>query len=165
MPQKRTALVASLDIGTSKIACMIAGPEAVSAERALRGRKPCGRVDRYSQIQSRGLKAGAVVDLRRNASRRCARRCRSLSAWPRFVSSQSCCRSPAPGDGSVDGGGRRYSRGAVTAQTSAGSPPPGCATPPARAAPCCTLAGQLFLDGVKGIRDPRGMLARQSAST
>ncbi len=33
MPQKRTALVASLDIGTSKIACMIARLKPCAAER------------------------------------------------------------------------------------------------------------------------------------
>ena len=38
MPQKRTALVASLDIGTSKIACMIARLKPCPPNDALRGR-------------------------------------------------------------------------------------------------------------------------------
>ena len=46
MPQKRTALVASLDIGTSKIACMIARLKPCPPNDALRGRTPCGRIDR-----------------------------------------------------------------------------------------------------------------------
>ncbi|MGH6702854.1 MAG: cell division protein FtsA, partial [Bradyrhizobium sp.] len=37
MPQKRTALVASLDIGTSKIACMIARLKPCPPSEALRG--------------------------------------------------------------------------------------------------------------------------------
>ena len=37
-PQKRTALVASLDIGTSKIACMIARLKPCPPNDALRGR-------------------------------------------------------------------------------------------------------------------------------
>src|SRR5260370_13076072 len=63
MPQKRTALVASLDIGTSKIACMIARLKPSPPSEALRGRTHAVELIGYSQIQSRGVKAGAVVDL------------------------------------------------------------------------------------------------------
>ena len=60
---KRTALVASLDIGTSKIACMIARLKPCPPSDALRGRSRAVELIGYSQIQSRGVKAGAVVDL------------------------------------------------------------------------------------------------------
>src|SRR3977135_2828386 len=60
---KRTALVASLDIGTSKIACMIARLKPCPPNDALRGRSHAVELIGYSQIQSRGMKAGAVVDL------------------------------------------------------------------------------------------------------
>src|SRR3954471_23547920 len=60
---KRTALVASLDIGTSKIACMIARLKPSAPNDALRGRTHAVELIGYSQIQSRGMKAGAVVDL------------------------------------------------------------------------------------------------------
>jgi cell division ATPase FtsA len=63
MPQKRTALVASLDIGTSKIACMIARLKPCPPSDALRERSHAVELIGYSQIQSRGVKAGAVVDL------------------------------------------------------------------------------------------------------
>ena len=46
MPHKRSALVASLDIGTSKIACMIARLKPCAPNEALRGPHPCGRADR-----------------------------------------------------------------------------------------------------------------------
>ncbi|HXO67882.1 MAG TPA: cell division protein FtsA, partial [Bradyrhizobium sp.] len=62
MPQKRTALVASLDIGTSKIACMIARLKPCPPNDALRGRSHAVELIGYSRIQSRGVKAGAVVD-------------------------------------------------------------------------------------------------------
>src|SRR3984893_2037220 len=62
MPQKRTALVASLDIGTSKIACMVARLKPTPPSDALRGRTHAVELIRYSQIQSRGVKAGAGVD-------------------------------------------------------------------------------------------------------
>src|SRR5216684_625010 len=63
MAQKRTALVASLDVGTSKIACMIARLKPCPPSETLRGRSHAVELIGYSQIQSRGLKAGAVVDL------------------------------------------------------------------------------------------------------
>src|ERR1700751_1633052 len=62
MPQKRTALVASLDIGTSKIACMIARLKPCPPSDALRERSHAVELIGYSQIQSRGVKGGAVVD-------------------------------------------------------------------------------------------------------
>ncbi len=63
MPQKRTALVASLDIGTHKIACLIARLKPSAPNEALRGRTHAVELIGYSQIRSRGVKAGAVVDL------------------------------------------------------------------------------------------------------
>src|ERR1700759_3884646 len=63
MSGKRTALVACLDIGTSKIACMIARLKPCPPSDALRGRSHAAELIGYSQIQSRGVKAGAVVDL------------------------------------------------------------------------------------------------------
>src|SRR6202012_1323792 len=60
--QKRNALVESLDIGTSKIACMIARLKPSQPNEALRGRTHSVELIGYSQIQSRGVKAGAVVD-------------------------------------------------------------------------------------------------------
>src|SRR6201996_1981700 len=63
MPQKRTALAASLDIGTSKIACMIARLTPCPPSDALRGRSHAVELIGYSQIQSRGVKAGAVGGL------------------------------------------------------------------------------------------------------
>src|SRR3954462_8486506 len=63
MAQKRTALVASLDIGTSKIACMIARLKPSPPNDALRGRSHAVELLGYRQIQSHGVKAGAVVHL------------------------------------------------------------------------------------------------------
>src|SRR5436305_14530556 len=63
MPQKRTALVASLDIGTSKIARTIARLKPCPPSDALRGRSHAVELIGYSQIQSRGVKAGSVVEL------------------------------------------------------------------------------------------------------
>src|SRR6478672_2900453 len=63
MANRRTALVASLDVGTSKIACLIARLKPSPSNEALRGRTHAVELIGYSQIQSRGVKSGAVVDL------------------------------------------------------------------------------------------------------
>src|SRR6516164_7663886 len=63
MPHNRAGLVASLDIGTSKIACMIARLKPSAPSEALRGRTHAVELIGYSQIQARGMKAGAVIDL------------------------------------------------------------------------------------------------------
>ncbi len=63
MPPNKTALVAALDIGTSKIACVIARLKPCPPSDALRGRTHAVELIGLSHIQSRGVKAGAVVDL------------------------------------------------------------------------------------------------------
>src|SRR3954464_3091993 len=63
MSQKRTAMVASLDIGTSKVACMIARLTRCPANEALRGRTHLVELIGYSQIPAHGMRAGAVADL------------------------------------------------------------------------------------------------------
>ncbi len=77
MAQKRTALVASLDIGTSKIACMIARLKPCPPNDALRGRSHAVELIGYSQIQSRGVKWP--------------------NAWPRSGSNPCCSRFRAAG--------------------------------------------------------------------
>src|SRR5690242_11890854 len=63
LPHNRAGTVAALDIGTSKIACLIARVKPSPPSDALRGRTHAVELIGYSQIQARGMKAGAVVDL------------------------------------------------------------------------------------------------------
>src|SRR5438477_12252683 len=58
----RTKLVAALDVGSSKVACMIARLKPCAPQDALVGRTHAIEVIGLSYIQSRGVKAGAVVD-------------------------------------------------------------------------------------------------------
>src|ERR1700743_3968611 len=88
--QKRTALVASLDIGTSKIACMIARLTPCPPSDALRGRSHAVELIGYSQIQSRGVKAGAVVDL--GECEQAGRKAGGLSDRVRAVRGCAGCR-------------------------------------------------------------------------
>ncbi len=60
---RRAAIVAGLDIGTSKIACLIARLEPQAPQEALRRRSHGVRILGFSHVAAAGMKAGAVVDL------------------------------------------------------------------------------------------------------
>src|ERR1700681_4559621 len=60
---KRTAVVAALDIGTSKIVCMIAKLEPQAPQDVLRRRSHGVRILGFSHTAASGVKAGGVVDL------------------------------------------------------------------------------------------------------
>jgi len=63
LASKRTALVAALDVGTSKIACLIAKLRPQPAPDVLRRRSHAVEVIGFSHTESFGMKAGHVVDL------------------------------------------------------------------------------------------------------
>ena len=60
---KRSALVAALDVGTSKIVCLIARLKPHPPREVLRRRSHAVEVVGFSHIESRGIKAGNVIDL------------------------------------------------------------------------------------------------------
>jgi cell division protein FtsA len=60
---KRTALVAALDVGTSKIACLIARLTPQPPQEVLRRRSHAIEVIGFSHTESLGMKSGQVVDL------------------------------------------------------------------------------------------------------
>src|SRR3981081_255116 len=174
MPQKRTALVASLDIGTSKIACMIARLRPCPPSDALRGRTHAVELMGYSQIQSRGVKAGAVVDL--TECEQAVRHAVALAERMAKVRVESVLLSVSGGVGvfvlsavagrrlrgqlieaAADIRGGAVTSADVTRVTSTGMHH---ATGEGRTVLHALPVGYA-LDGVKGIRDPRGMVARQ----
>src|ERR1700742_3742782 len=162
MPQKRSALAASLDIGTSKIACMIARLKPCPPSDALRGRTHAVELIGYSQIQSRGVKAGAVVDLAE--CEQAVRQAVALAERMAKVRVESVLLSVSAGrlQGQLVEAAADIRGGAVTAAdvsrvTSAGMRH---ATGEGRTVLHALPVGYA-LDGVKGIRDPKGMVARQ----
>jgi cell division protein FtsA len=162
MPQKRTALVASLDIGTSKIACMIARLRPCPPNDALRGRSHAVELIGYSQIQSRGVKAGAVVDLAE--CEQAVRQAVALAERMAKVRVESVLLSISAGrlqgqliEAAADIRGGAVTAADVTRITSAGMHH---ATGEGRTVLHALPVGYA-LDGVKGIRDPKGMVARQ----
>ncbi len=60
---KRTALVAAVDVGTDKIACLIARLKPRGPQQVLRRRSHAIDVIGFSHTEARGMKAGTVVDL------------------------------------------------------------------------------------------------------
>jgi cell division protein FtsA len=160
--QKRTALVASLDIGTSKIACMIARLKPCPPSDAFRGRTHAVELIGYSQIQSRGVKGGAVVDL--SQCEQAVRQAVSLAERMAKVRVESVLLSVSGGrpmgqliEAASDIRGGAVTPGDVSRITSAGMRH---ATGVGRTV-LHALPVSYALDGVKGIRDPRGMVARQ----
>ncbi len=61
--RKRTSVVAALDIGTSKIACLIGRLKPLDDETLLRGRSHTIELIGFGQTRARGMKAGAIVDM------------------------------------------------------------------------------------------------------
>ena len=158
----RTALVASLDIGTSKIACMIARLRPSAPNDALRGRSHAVELIGYSQIQSRGVKAGAVVDP--VECEKAVRNAVALAEKMAKVRVESVLLSVSAGrlQGQLIEAAADIKGGAVTPADVARVTSTGMqhATGPGRTVMHALPVGYA-LDGVKGIRDPRGMVARQ----
>ena len=63
IPPRKSALLAVLDIGASKIVCLIARLTPMEPSEALRGRTHRCKVLGVGHQRSNGVKAGAVVDL------------------------------------------------------------------------------------------------------
>src|SRR5258708_472658 len=162
MPENSTARVAARDIGTRKIACMIARLKPCPPSDAFRGRSHAVELIGYSQIQSRGVKAGAVIDLAE--CEQAVRQAVSLAERMAKVRVESVLLSVSGGRpmGQLIEAAAGIRGGAVTASdvsriTSAGMRH---ATGEGRTV-LHVLPVSYSLDGVKGIRDPRGMVARQ----
>ena len=162
MGQKRTTLVASLDIGTSKIACMIARLKPSPPSEEFCGRSHAVELLGYSQIQSRGVKGGAVVDLAE-----CEKTVRQAVALAEKMAKVRVEAVVLP----VSGGRIAGQLVEAAADIRAGSVTPDDvsrvtsagmhhATGESRTVLHALPVGY-SLDGVKGIRDPRGMVARQ----
>jgi cell division protein FtsA len=161
MPPNKTALVAALDIGTSKIACLIARLKPCPPSEALRGRTHSVELIGLSHIQSRGVKAGAVVDL--NACEQAVRQAVALAERMAKVRVESVLLSVSAGrlQGQLVEASAELRGGAVTPADigrviSAGMHH---ATPHGRTVLHALPVGYA-LDGVKGVRDPSGMVAR-----
>lgn len=157
---KRSALVAALDVGTSKIACLIARLKP-QPQDALRRRSHTVDVIGFGHTSARGIKGGAVVDLQ--AAEEAMRQAIDVAERSARLQLESVMVSISAGkpaselmSASVGVSGSTVADHDIARVMAAGS------RHSARAgrAVLHSLPIGYTLDGVSGIRDPRGMLGR-----
>ncbi len=159
---RRSALVAALDIGTSKVACLIARLRPQGPQEVLRRRSHVIEVIGFAHISAAGMKAGAIVDLA--AAEETVRRAVDMAESMAAVQIQSVIVSVSAGrlasdlfEAAVDIGGTAvgdHDIGRVLAAGSQNSARDGRIV-------LHSLPIGFSLDASRGIRDPRGMLARR----
>jgi cell division protein FtsA len=159
---KRSALVAVLDVGTSKIACLIARLKPQSPQEVLRRRSHSIDVIGFGHTLARGMKSGAVVDL--EAAEAAIRQAFDLAERTAKMQLESVVVSVSAGkpaseriSASVDVVGAAVSEGDIARVLAAGGRH---SVRPGRAV-LHSLPIGYSLDSTTGIRDPRGMLGRR----
>jgi cell division protein FtsA len=161
MASNRPTLVAGLDVGTSKVACLIGRLRPCQPRDALVGRSHAIDVIGISHIQSRGIKAGAVVDA--TEAEQSVRQAVALAEQMAGVRVESVVLSVSAGrvhgqliEASAETRGTVSPYDLTRAMSTAALHVTGEGRTVLHAIPV-----GYSLDGVKGIRDPRGMVARQ----
>jgi cell division protein FtsA len=159
---KRSALIAALDVGTSKIVCLIAKLKPHPPQDALHHRSHSINVIGCGHTVARGMKAGTVVDLAEaEAAIRQAVDLAERSAKMQLESVVVSVSAGKPGSelisASVDVMGAAVTEGDIARVLSAGGRH---SVRPGRAL-LHSLPIGYALDDTRGIRDPRGMLGRR----
>jgi cell division protein FtsA len=159
---KRSALIAALDVGTSKIACLIARLRPHPPGDAFRRRSHSIEVLGLGHTSARGMKAGAVIDLA--AAEAAIRQAVDLAERSAKMQLEAVVVSVSAGrlgselmSASVDVAGKTVADRDIARVLSAGS------RHSARTGRVVlhSLPIGYALDDAKCIRDPRGMLGRR----
>ena len=158
---KRTTVVAALDVGTSKIACLVARLKPQPPQEVLRRRSHGIEIMGISHTVARGMKAGAVVDLAETEAAishavDLAERMASVQFEAVVVSVSAGRIGSELFAASVDVAGPAVSDRDIARVLAAGS---SHSVRDGRAV-LHSLPISYTLDGTTGIRDPRDMLAR-----
>jgi cell division protein FtsA len=158
----RSALVAALDVGTSKVVCLIGKLRPHPPQDILRRRTHTVQIVGFGHTLARGMKAGAVVDL--TAAEQAMRQAIDLAERSAKLQLESVVVSVGGGrpqseliSGSVKVAGKTVSEQDIARVLTAGSRH---LARPDRAALHLLPIGY-SLDNTKGIRDPRGMLGKE----
>jgi cell division protein FtsA len=162
LSMRKSALLSVLDVGTSKIACLIARLIPMETSEVLRGRTHRCRILGIGHQRSRGIKAGAVIDMEEveNAVRLAvdaAERMAGVLVESVIVSVTGGRLGSQHYDAKVAVGGKavgeqdvkRVLETATTAAERDGR------------AVLHSLPVGFALDGARGIRDPKGMIGDQ----
>ena len=159
---KRSALIAALDIGTSKVVCLIAKLTPHAPQEVLRRRTHAVEVIGFSHTGARGMKAGNVVDLVEaeeavrhavDGAERAARR----QIESAVISVSAGRLGSELYAASVDIAGGTVNDSDIARVLAAGSRQ---SMRPGRVVLHSVPIG-FALDDARGIHDPRGMLARR----
>ncbi|HUG61730.1 MAG TPA: cell division protein FtsA, partial [Methylomirabilota bacterium] len=162
LPSRRPVIVSVLDVGTSKICCVIARLTPRQGGDVLPGRTHAIEVLGFGFQRSRGIKAGAVVDLEQaeqgiRLTVDAAERMAGLTVESLIVS-LSCGRLGSETfSAGLDLAGREVSESDIQRVLEAGSQH----TAKDGRAIVHALPIGYALDGNRGIRDPRGMLGQR----
>ncbi|MFN3350944.1 cell division protein FtsA [Pseudorhodoplanes sp.] len=159
---RRAALVAALDIGTSKVVCLIARLEPGRAHDVLRRRSHAVEVIGFGHTEARGMKAGGVADL--EAADFAIRQAVERAEQSAGVHLESVAVSVSAGrlaserfTASVEVAGPSIRDTDIARLLQAGSQH---SVREGRVV-LHSLPLGYAIDGVHGIRDPRGMLAQR----
>ena len=159
---RRAALVAALDIGTSKVVCLIARLEPGRAHDVLRRRSHAVEVIGFGHTEARGMKAGGVADL--EAADFAIRQAVERAEQSAGVHLESVAVSVSAGrlaserfTASVEVAGPSIRDSDIARLLQAGSQH---SVREGRVV-LHSLPLGYAIDGVHGIRDPRGMLAQR----
>jgi len=158
---KRPALVAALDVGTSKTVCMIARLEPHPPREVLRRRSHGIEILGLGHVEARGMKSGHVADLA--AAEQAIRRAVDLAERSASVQLESVAVSVSAGrlssesfNASIDIAGGKVGDADIARVLAAGSHH---STRDGRVV-LHSLPIGFSLDAAHGVREPRGMLAR-----
>lgn len=162
LPARRPAIVSVLDVGTSKIVCIIARLTPRHSGDVLPGRTHSVEVLGFGFQRSRGIKAGAVIDLEQaeQAIRLAvdsAERMAGLTVESLIVSLTCGRLGSETFSAGFDLAGREVSEADIQRVLDAGSQH----TARDGRAVVHALPIGYALDGNRGIRDPRGMLGQR----
>ena len=162
LPNRRSATVSVLDVGSSKIVCLIARLNRSGSSEVLRGRTHTIEVIGIGHHRSEGIKSGVVVDL--DAAERAIRH--AVDAAERMagvtieslIASISCGRIGSENfSATVSLAGHEVEEADIHRVLSAGS---SLSVREGRRVVHSLPIGYA-LDGNRGIRDPRGMLGEK----
>jgi cell division protein FtsA len=159
---RRSAIVAALDIGTSKVVCMIARLKPQAAQDELRRRSHGIDIIGVGHTEARGMKAGAVISLAE--VEHAVRHAVELAEREASVQLESVVLSVSSGRPAsesytvnVNIAGSGVTDGDVARALAAGC---NHSERPGRVMLHSMPIG-FALDGVRGVGEPRGMLARE----
>jgi len=162
LPPRRSALIAALDVGTSKIACLIGRLRPREPDDVLRHRSHAVEVIGFGHTLARGIKAGGVIDLA--AAEAAIRQCADLAERAAKMQLDSVIVSISAGrpaseliSASIDVAGPTIGERDIARVLTAGSRH---SVREGRAV-LHSLPLGYAVDDAAGIRDPRGMLGRR----